>query len=286
MASQVQLANTFNEFRQAYNTAANDITELQTSNTTLFDGNSNLYANTIQNKDLDSAGGRVLISRAPISGTGALIDDDAGLVYDTASNRLTVDGAIDASGSLRSANVTANNLTSGRVVIAGTSGLIQDNSKLTFNTSNNCIITGNAVVETQFLVANNAALFSNGNAILTSANISSSINANTATVTSLTASKPVFTDASKVLTSSGTLLTDQGGTGLSSYTAGDLSYYSSGTAFSKLAIGTANTVLTSTGSAPQWSTNLNFAALVLSGNLTLSAATSTSPAPPSASRAT
>ena len=57
-----------------------------------------------------------------------------------------------------------------------------------------------------------------------------------------------------------------GGTGLSSYTAGDIVYYSSGTAFSKLNIGTANTVLTSSGSAPQWSTSLT-----LSGNVTAAA---------------
>ena len=60
---------------------------------------------------------------------------------------------------------------------------------------------------------------------------------------------------------------------MSSYTAGDLPYFASGTAFSKLTVGNANTVLTSTGSAPQWSTNLNFAALVLSGNLTLNGGT-------------
>ena len=102
---------------------------------------------------------------------------------------------------------------------------------------------------------------------------SSIANTNTITLNSLTASKPVFTDGSKVLSSSGTLLIDQGGTGLSSYTAGDLPYFASGTAFSKLTVGNANTVLTSTGSAPQWSTNLNFAALVLSGNLTLNGGT-------------
>ena len=102
---------------------------------------------------------------------------------------------------------------------------------------------------------------------------SSIANTNTITLNSLTASKPVFTDGSKVLSSSGTLLIDQGGTGLSSYTAGDLPYFASGTAFSKLTVGNANTVLISTGSAPQWSTNLNIAALVLSGNLTLNGGT-------------
>ena len=44
-----------------------------------------------------------------------------------------------------------------------------------------------------------------------------------------------------------------GGTGLTSYTAGDLPYFASGTAFSKLAIGATNRILTSSGSAPQWS---------------------------------
>ena len=37
-----------------------------------------------------------------------------------------------------------------------------------------------------------------------------------------------------------------------SYAAGDLVYYATGTALSKLAIGTSNQILTSTGSAPQW----------------------------------
>jgi hypothetical protein len=47
--------------------------------------------------------------------------------------------------------------------------------------------------------------------------------------------------------------TSAGGTGLTSYTAGDMVYYASGTAFSKLGIGTADYVMTSSGTAPQWS---------------------------------
>ena len=43
-----------------------------------------------------------------------------------------------------------------------------------------------------------------------------------------------------------------GGTGLSSYTAGDLPYYASGTALSKLGIGTSGYILQSNGSAPTW----------------------------------
>jgi hypothetical protein len=48
------------------------------------------------------------------------------------------------------------------------------------------------------------------------------------------------------------ITTAYGGTGVSSYTAGDLLYYASGTAMSKLAIGGTNYVLTSSGSAPQY----------------------------------
>jgi len=46
--------------------------------------------------------------------------------------------------------------------------------------------------------------------------------------------------------------TTAGGTGLTSYTAGDLLYYATGTTLSKLAIGANTTVLTSSGTAPQW----------------------------------
>jgi hypothetical protein len=46
--------------------------------------------------------------------------------------------------------------------------------------------------------------------------------------------------------------TSAGGTGLTSYTAGDLTYYASGTAFTKLAIGASGRYLSSSGTAPQW----------------------------------
>jgi len=55
------------------------------------------------------------------------------------------------------------------------------------------------------------------------------------TYSALTASKPVFTDSNKALTSSGTLGVDQGGTNLTSYTAGDLLYASGATTIGKLA---------------------------------------------------
>lgn len=53
--------------------------------------------------------------------------------------------------------------------------------------------------------------------------------------------------------------TTAGGTGLTSYTAGDLLYYATGTTLSKLAIGASTTVLTSSGSAPQWTAQSSLA---------------------------
>jgi hypothetical protein len=72
-------------------------------------------------------------------------------------------------------------------------------------------------------------------------------------ISALTADKLVFTDSSKALVSSGSVGTDQGGTGQTTYTAGDMVYYATGTAMTKLGIGTTDYVLTSSGSAPQWS---------------------------------
>lgn len=55
-----------------------------------------------------------------------------------------------------------------------------------------------------------------------------------------------------ILNSSGVAQVPAGGTGIASYTTGDLLYASASTTLSKLGIGTANYVLRSTGSAPAW----------------------------------
>lgn len=49
-----------------------------------------------------------------------------------------------------------------------------------------------------------------------------------------------------------TIASNYGGTGLTSYAAGDILYYSSGTALSKLSIGANGTILASNGSIPQY----------------------------------
>lgn len=53
----------------------------------------------------------------------------------------------------------------------------------------------------------------------------------------------------------GTIASNYGGTGLTSYAAGDMLYYTSGTALSKLGIGANGYILTSNGTAPTWAVN-------------------------------
>lgn len=107
------------------------------------------------------------------------------------------------------------------------------------------------------------------------------------TLTSPTLTTPALgTPASGVMTNvtglplttgvTGTLPTGNGGTGLASYTAGDITYYASGTALSKLGIGTSGYVLKSTGSAPAWEQVSNLAVTTISfGTTGLTPATAT-----------
>jgi hypothetical protein len=70
-------------------------------------------------------------------------------------------------------------------------------------------------------------------------------------LTSFTSGGAVYATSTSALTT-GTLPVASGGTGLASYTSGDLLYASGSTTLSKLAIGTTNYVLTSSGTAPQY----------------------------------
>jgi hypothetical protein len=82
---------------------------------------------------------------------------------------------------------------------------------------------------------------------------------------------------SGAITLAGTLITSNGGTGLTTYTAGDVPYYATGTALSKLGIGTNGQILTSSGTAPQWSTLSGVAVTTINfGTTGLTPATATS----------
>lgn len=147
--------------------------------------------------------------------------------------------------------------TSGAVTLAGTLATTNGGTGQTTFTDGQLLI-GNSVGNTlakATLTAGTGITVTNGNGSIT-------IDAlNNGTVTSVDASGgttglsfsggPITT--SGTLTIAGTLITSNGGTGLTSYTAGDLPYYASGTALSKLGIGLSTYLLTSSGTAPQWS---------------------------------
>lgn len=70
--------------------------------------------------------------------------------------------------------------------------------------------------------------------------------------------------------------TTAGGTGLTSYTAGDMTYWASGTTFTKLGIGTSGYFMTSSGTAPQWTDPTTVAVTSISfGTTGLTPATAT-----------
>ncbi len=87
-------------------------------------------------------------------------------------------------------------------------------------------------------------------AIVTGSAGVTSVNVTGGTTGLTTTGGPVTSTGTIVL--GGTLITPNGGTGLSTYTAGDMLYYTSGDALSKLAIGASTYILTSNGTAPTW----------------------------------
>jgi hypothetical protein len=106
------------------------------------------------------------------------------------------------------------------------------------------------------------------NTVLSSSNAGSTVNFSTGTQNvfiTYPSSQAIYEDASGNVSPLGTvasgvwnataITTAYGGTGLTSYTAGDLPYYATGTTLSKLGIGTNGYVLTSNGTAPTWAAN-------------------------------
>jgi hypothetical protein len=79
------------------------------------------------------------------------------------------------------------------------------------------------------------------------------------------ASRAVYSNGTNIVAADGAYVgVTSGGTGFTSYTTGDIAYASGATALSKLGIGTAGQVLTSSGTAPQWSTLSGIAVTTIS----------------------
>jgi hypothetical protein len=104
--------------------------------------------------------------------------------------------------------------------------------------------TGGPVITTGTITLDGTLIVANGGTGSTSAtgaraNLSAAKSGANSDITSITGLTTALT-------------TTQGGTGLASYAAGDMVYYTGSTAFSKLTIGTSTQILTSNGSIPTW----------------------------------
>jgi hypothetical protein len=123
---------------------------------------------------------------------------------------------------------------------------------LSIDAPSGSILTTGTITATNLVISNTATI--NGAVILTTATVNqyASQTSFSAGTTGLTPSGA----STGAITLAGTLITSNGGTGLSSWTAGQMPYYATGTALSQLSIGTARQVMTvnSGATAPQWTT--------------------------------
>ena len=157
-SGRVVLAGTSGELEDSANLTFNGTLLTVTGNeqiTGTLDVNNQATLASLNVEDLTS--GRVLLA-----GTSGEVEDSANLTFDGTVLDLT--GNVTASGGFHSDGLstfnTANveNLTSGRVLLAGTGGLIQDSGNLTFNgtlltTTGNQQITGTLNVDSQATLA-------------------------------------------------------------------------------------------------------------------------------------
>jgi hypothetical protein len=139
----------------------------------------------------------------------------------------------------------------------GINGSVAGNGKLLIGTGTGYALA-NITTSTGISITNGSGtinLVNTGVTNLTGTNNQIDVTASTGNITlSLpqniaTTSTPTFSD----LTLSHPLTIANGGTGLNTYTAGDLVYFASGTTFSKLTIGTEGKVLVVSSGVPAWS---------------------------------
>jgi hypothetical protein len=182
----------------------------------------------------------------------------SGSAFQWSANPLGTVTSVDVSGGTTGLTTSGGPITtSGTITLAGTLAVANGGTGQTSYTDGELLIgnsTGNTLTKAT-LTAGTGVSITNGTGSITIAAT------NNGTVTSVDASGgttglsfsggPITT--SGTLTLAGTLITSNGGTGLTSYTAGDIVYYATGTALSQLAIGSSTFILTSSGTAPQWS---------------------------------
>lgn len=137
----------------------------------------------------------------------------------------------------------------------GSGGTGQTTASAAFNALSPITTTGDLILGNGTNSATRLGIGANGYLLTSNGTTASWAAAPAAGVTSFSAGTTGFTPSTGTtgaVTLSGTLGVANGGTNLTSYTAGDLLYASGTTAISKLGIGTTNYVLTAGASAPQY----------------------------------
>ena len=148
--SQVALSNTFNEFRQSYNDAANTIDQITAE--TPEGSRRIVYATTfsgttvsVTNASITSLSSGTLTSgRIPVVGAAGLITDDSGLTFNTTTNALSVLGTLTAG------NVASNG------TFSSVGNVTVNTDKLTITASNGTISGATANVSVATVKASSA----------------------------------------------------------------------------------------------------------------------------------
>jgi len=183
----------------------------------------------------------------------------SGSAFQWSSNPLGTVTSVDVSGGTTGLTTSGGPVTtSGTITLAGTLAVANGGTGQTSYADGELLIgntTGNTLAKAT-LTAGSGISITNGSGSITiaatgGAGTVTSVDVSGGTTGLTTSGGPVT--SSGTITIAGTLITSNGGTGLNSYTAGDLVYYATGTALSKLGIGSSTFILTSSGTAPQWS---------------------------------
>lgn len=218
--------------------------------------------------------GNTLTKATLTAGSGVSITNGNGSITITATGSGGTVTSVDVSGGTTGLTTSGGPIVgSGTITLAGTLAVTNGGTGQTTYTNGELLIgntTGNTLTKST-LTAGSGVTITNGSGSITisatgSGGTVTSVDVSGGTTGLTTSGGPII--GSGTITLAGTLITSNGGTGVSSWTAGDLPYYAAGTALSKLAIGAANTVMTSTGSAPQWVTSLTGLTGVSSAGLT------------------
>lgn len=124
--------------------------------------------------------------------------------------------------------------------------------KITGGSSNQVLTTDGSGNVSWASVASNAYANISDGTTTASASGSDTVKFRATSPLTVTVGSNDVTHGDNVLYGLGTVTTANGGTGLTSYTAGDLPYYSTGTALTKLGIGSAGNYLKVVSGAPSW----------------------------------